>query len=207
MDDNDTITIFWLIDGGQQRQRRLGQPEQFLSYSTIRQSSSKVQGSAIRKDCQSVNWIVSDTLTRKKSVFLARAAHVTSEHDARKYVEHLIATDKKVAKATHNVTAWRIKGQGEFNDIQNSDDDGESAAGGKLLTLLQMTDAWNVMVVVSRWFGGIKLGPERFRAINSVAKDALSRGGWNESGNQDTERFVKKSGAASGSSNSKKKRK
>ncbi|KZZ90990.1 Impact family [Ascosphaera apis ARSEF 7405] len=151
-------------------------------------------------------------LTRKKSIFIARAAHVTSEETARAYLRDLIASDKKVAKATHNITAWRIKGaphhqqqhqhvqglkstQGSTtsttttttttttgNDIQNSDDDGESAAGGKLLTLLQMMDAWNVMVVVTRWFGGVKLGPERFRVINAVAKEALDKGGWNKSG-------------------------
>lgn len=46
--------------------------------------------------------------------------------------------------------------------LQDYDDDGEAAAGGRLLHLLQMTDARNVCVVVSRWYGGILLGPSRF---------------------------------------------
>ena len=44
------------------------------------------------------------------------------------------------------------------NKLDN-DDDGEDAAGGRLLHLLQILDAKNVLVIVSRWYGGIKLGP------------------------------------------------
>ena len=41
---------------------------------------------------------------------------------------------------------------------------GEHGAGSRLLHLLQITDIVNVMVVVSRWFGGILLGPDRFKS-------------------------------------------
>lgn len=51
--------------------------------------------------------------------------------------------------------------------LQDYDDDGEAAAGGRLLHLLQMTDARNVCVVVSRWYGGILLGPSRFAISES----------------------------------------
>ena len=53
------------------------------------------------------------------------------------------------------------------------DDDGETAAGGRLLRLLVLADARDVVVVVSRWYGGIHLGPARFHVINACAKDAL----------------------------------
>jgi hypothetical protein len=62
--------------------------------------------------------------------------------------------------------------------IQDCDDDGETAAGGRLLHLMQLTDVWNVLVVVSRWYGGVKLGPDRFRLINQVGRDALVKGGF-----------------------------
>ena len=42
--------------------------------------------------------------------------------------------------------------------VQDCDDDGEAAAGGRLLHLLQAADVRNVVVVVSRWFGGVLLG-------------------------------------------------
>ncbi|KAG5926753.1 hypothetical protein E4U42_002972, partial [Claviceps africana] len=57
--------------------------------------------------------------------------------------------------------------------FQDCDDDGETAAGGRLLHLMQVMDVWGVVVVVSRWFGGVKLGPRRFAVINAVARDGL----------------------------------
>lgn len=41
-----------------------------------------------------------------------------------------------------------------------------------------MMDVWNVMVVVSRWFGGSHIGPDRFKHINSAAREAIVRAGF-----------------------------
>jgi hypothetical protein len=126
-------------------------------------------------------WKLSTVITEKKSIFVSRAAHVTSPTQAKEYLQHLLVTDKKVAKATHNITAWRIRGPNETS-FQDCDDDGETAAGGRLLHLMQLMDVWDVMVVVTRWYGGIQLGPDRFRIINTTARDALVAGGFtNES--------------------------
>ena len=122
-------------------------------------------------------WTVSKVSTEKKSVFVARAARVTTPAQAKRYIHHLLSTDKKVAKATHNITAWRIKGEGTAT-FQDCDDDGETAAGGRLLHLMQVMDLWDVMAVVTRWYGGVQLGPDRFRIINSVARDAFVTGGF-----------------------------
>jgi hypothetical protein len=62
--------------------------------------------------------------------------------------------------------------------LQDSDDDGEQAAGSRLLHLLQVTDSRNVCVVVSRWFGGIHLGPARFTHINNAARELLDACGY-----------------------------
>lgn len=122
-------------------------------------------------------WVISERMEEKKSVFVARCAMVESPDQAKQYLYHLLSTDKKVAKATHNITAWRIKGENEAS-YQDCDDDGETAAGGRVLHLMQLMDVWNVMVVITRWYGGIQLGPDRFRLINSAARDALVRGGY-----------------------------
>lgn len=45
-----------------------------------------------------------------------------------------------------------------------------------MMLTLQMMDAWNVIVVVSRWFGGTHIGPDRFKHINSAARDAVIKG-------------------------------
>ncbi|KAK3079067.1 hypothetical protein LTS18_005834 [Coniosporium uncinatum] len=121
-------------------------------------------------------WTLSDPLTEKKSVFLARCAPATSPAQAKSYIAHLLSTDKRAAKATHNITAWRIRaGDAVYQDC---DDDGETAAGGRLLKLMQMVDVWDVVVVVTRWYGGVLLGPARFGMINAVAREALVRGGF-----------------------------
>jgi hypothetical protein len=121
------------------------------------------------------NWTLSEPVSEKKSVFVARCAAVSSRDDASSAIAHLLATNKKVAGATHNITAWRIQNPATGVTVQDCDDDGESAAGGHLLHLMQLMDVWNVVVVVTRWYGGTKLGPDRFRIINCVARDALVR--------------------------------
>jgi hypothetical protein len=121
-------------------------------------------------------WILSDVVTELKSVFVARCAPVSSPDQAARYVQHLVDNDKKVRSATHNITAWRIKGDNGVS-FQDCDDDGETAAGGRVLHLMQLMDLWNVMVVVTRWYGGHQLGPKRFSIINTVARDAFVKAG------------------------------
>lgn len=131
-------------------------------------------------------WILSSVVTEKKSTFVARACSVTSPAHAQACVSYLLDSDKRAAKATHNISAFRIRasvtaGSKGERTYQDFDDDGESAAGGRLLHLLQLVNAWDVLVVVSRWYGGIKLGPDRFSIINKVAREAVVNGGWTES--------------------------
>ncbi|KAF3479554.1 impact family protein [Arthroderma uncinatum] len=146
-------------------------------------------------------WVISDPIIEKKSIFVARAATVQSKEQAEKYLDYLLASEKKVASATHNITAWRIRqhqqsldGQqqqpGRDTIVQDFDDDGETAAGGRLLHLMQLMDVWDVVVVVTRWYGGVKLGPDRFRIINAAARDALVKGRFEAS--QPTEKGKKK---------------
>ena len=66
----------------------------------------------------------------------------------------------RIAGATHKIMAYRIHVPEKQTFIQDYDDDGETAAGGRLLLLLQLADVQNVVVVVSRWFGGILLGEQ-----------------------------------------------
>jgi hypothetical protein len=128
-------------------------------------------------------WFVSAPATEKKSVFVGRVARVASKAQAAVYIAHLLATDKKAAKATHNISAYLIRGpvapgHSEGPVYMDYDDDGETAAGGRLAHLLRIMEAWGALVVVSRWYGGVKLGPDRFRIINQVAREALVQGGW-----------------------------
>jgi putative IMPACT (imprinted ancient) family translation regulator len=51
---------------------------------------------------------------------------------------------------------------------------GETGAGPKLLRVLVLMRAANVCCVVSRWYGGVKLGPDRFRHICNAARSFLT---------------------------------
>ncbi|KAL1899887.1 hypothetical protein Sste5346_002753 [Sporothrix stenoceras] len=122
-------------------------------------------------------WITAEPVVELKSTFLARCAAVSSPVQAAAYIQHLKDTDRKVRTATHNMTAWRIRDSDTGVTYQDCDDDGETAAGGRLLHLMQLMDLWNVVVVVTRWYGGHKLGPRRFALINQAARDAFVQAG------------------------------
>lgn len=124
------------------------------------------------------NWTITEPVSANKSIFVARACPASSIDDVTNSVSHLLSTNKKVATATHNIKAWRIRAEGNnAGVVQDYDDDGESAAGGRMLHLMQLMDAYG-LVVVTRWYGGVKLGPDRFRVINNAAREALTLGGF-----------------------------
>ncbi|XP_065441442.1 protein IMPACT isoform X2 [Chrysemys picta bellii] len=94
----------------------------------------------------------------------------------RKQVKMVLAKlyeNKKIASATHNIYAYRIYCEDKQTYLQDCEDDGETAAGGRLLHLMQILNVRNVLVVVSRWYGGILLGPDRFKHINNCARNIL----------------------------------
>ncbi|KAJ2611939.1 hypothetical protein EV177_003239, partial [Coemansia sp. RSA 1804] len=96
----------------------------------------------------------------KKSVFLGHVARVKSAKDVLDVLEALLQ-DKKIAQASHNISAYRIRlDSGSIS--QDNDDDGETAAGKRLGHLLQLLGVENIVVVVTRWYGGTHLGPDRF---------------------------------------------
>ncbi|MBR0289920.1 MAG: YigZ family protein [Selenomonadaceae bacterium] len=89
-----------------------------------------------------------------KSKFLAHVEHVDSEEAAREFV---LMIRKKYFDATHNCSAWIL---GERGDKQKSNDDGEpgGTAGNPILDAIKKNDLTNCAIVVTRYFGGIKLG-------------------------------------------------
>ncbi|XP_025938977.1 protein IMPACT isoform X1 [Apteryx rowi] len=92
--------------------------------------------------------------------------------DVKRVLEKLYE-NKKIASATHNIYAYRIYCEDKQTFLQDCEDDGETAAGGRLLHLMQILNVHNVLVVVSRWYGGILLGPDRFKHINNCARTIL----------------------------------
>mmetsp|Transcript_7728 Transcript_7728/g.28502 ORF Transcript_7728/g.28502 Transcript_7728/m.28502 type:complete len:332 (+) Transcript_7728:105-1100(+) len=121
-----------------------------------------------------------EPITERKSTFQAHVATVLTVEQVKAMVATL-GQNSKIARATHNIMAYRIYLEDSKSYMQDYDDDGENAAGGRLLHLLQVLNCRNVCVVVSRWFGGVLLGPERFKLINNCARAALVGQGYVES--------------------------
>ena len=90
----------------------------------------------------------------KKSRFICHAKRVYSEEEARDFI---LAIKKEHYKATHNCSAFIV---GERSEIKRTSDDGEPSgtAGVPMLGVLENHNLTNVCVVVTRYFGGIKLG-------------------------------------------------
>ncbi|XP_029447013.1 protein IMPACT isoform X2 [Rhinatrema bivittatum] len=113
-----------------------------------------------------------EPITDRRSTFQAHLAPVVTAQQVKMVLAKLYE-NKKIASATHNIYAYRIYCEDKQTFLQDCEDDGETAAGGRLLHLMQILDARNVLVVVSRWYGGILLGPDRFKHINNSARNIL----------------------------------
>ncbi|KMY51859.1 YigZ family protein [Peribacillus loiseleuriae] len=90
----------------------------------------------------------------EKSRFISHIARTESEEEAQAFIQHI----KKLHKdATHNCSAYLI---GEHDQIQKALDDGEPSgtAGVPILEVLKKKGLKDTTVVVTRYFGGIKLG-------------------------------------------------
>uniref|UniRef100_A0A8C7W0P9 Impact RWD domain protein n=1 Tax=Oncorhynchus mykiss TaxID=8022 RepID=A0A8C7W0P9_ONCMY len=118
-----------------------------------------------------------ETITERRSTFQPHLAPVVTPRQVRMVLDKLFE-NKKIASATHNIYAYRIYCEEKQSFLQDCEDDGETAAGGRLLHLLQILDVRNVLVVVSRWYGGILLGPDRFKHINNSARNILVQEGY-----------------------------
>ena len=90
----------------------------------------------------------------KKSRFICHIKRVTTEDEARNFIQ---SVKKEHYKATHNCSAFIL---GERSEMKRSSDDGEPSgtAGVPMLGVLENHQLTNVCAVVTRYFGGIKLG-------------------------------------------------
>ncbi|MCO5585227.1 hypothetical protein L7F22_039160 [Adiantum nelumboides] len=87
--------------------------------------------------------------------------------------------------ATHDMYAWRclalkrgrdgLGGPEDFGLEEGQEDDGEKYGAKEIAKAIKMYGATDVLVIVSRWYGGTMLGPARFRHIEECAKAALAR--------------------------------
>lgn len=110
----------------------------------------------------------------RKSRFIGRAAHVSSEKDAYSYIEDIRRSEKGAA---HNVYAFII---GRYSEVSRSSDDGEPSgtSGRPCLEALTRAGLTDSVVVVTRYFGGTLLGKGGLvRAYGLAAREAVEAAG------------------------------
>ena len=122
------------------------------------------------KSAKAVHLLDGPRITAMKSIFFASVFRVTSDRDARDTVK---AIKEKDRKARHIAFAFRI---GENPVLEGMSDDGEprGTAGLPVLMLLRNKNISGILVAVTRYWGGVKLGPGNLkRAYMNAAKEAL----------------------------------
>lgn len=110
----------------------------------------------------------------QKSRFIGYIKRVETEEDAQDFIKSI---KKKHHDATHNCSAYLI---GKYDEIQKANDDGEPSgtAGFPMLEVLKKQQLKDTVVVVTRYFGGIKLGAGGLiRAYGTTTSRAIKKTG------------------------------
>lgn len=111
----------------------------------------------------------SGEITEKKSRFIANVFPVETEDEAVKIIEEI---KKKYWDARHNCYAFALK-----DGISRCSDDGEPSgtAGRPILEIITGAQIYNILIVVTRYFGGTLLGTGGLvRAYSKAAKKGLA---------------------------------
>ena len=117
---------------------------------------------------------VQTEITEKKSKFIANLANLFYVENVEEAEELIKKTKKKYFDAKHNCIAYRVIEKGQI--IEKSSDDGEPSgtAGQPMLSILQKNNLANVLIIVTRYFGGILLGTGGLvRAYSSSLLNAI----------------------------------
>jgi len=107
--------------------------------------------------------VFENILTDRGSKYAVSGGPVRDRAEAVAFVKEL-RRGKKFAKATHNT--WAVL----LDDVPLKNDDGESGAGMIILRMLEREELRNHIVVVTRWYGGVKLGGDRFRRVQDAVR-------------------------------------
>lgn len=110
----------------------------------------------------------------QKSRFIAQIKRAESENEAQEFIQTI---KKKNGNASHNCSAYLI---GEHDQIQKANDDGEPSgtAGVPILEVLKKRNLKDTVVVITRYFGGIKLGAGGLiRAYGKATSEGLDEVG------------------------------
>ena len=114
----------------------------------------------------------SSLVTEKGSSFQGHSAVLNKDVSVSSVLGHLLE-NRAIAQADHNIYAYRFGDGATLKEACS--DDGEHGAGTQLLNLLREDGRKNTIVICTRWFGGMHIGPKRFELIKNCAREALGK--------------------------------
>ena len=112
-------------------------------------------------------------ITEKKSKFIGEVFYIETVQEAEEKIKEI---NKKYHDAKHHCFAYRVMEQEQI--IERCSDDGEPSgtAGAPMLQIISKNDLINVIVIVTRYFGGILLGTGGLvRAYSKATSDSLEK--------------------------------
>ena len=113
----------------------------------------------------------SGVVEEKKSRFISNIFHAENINEVNEIIDRI---KKKYYDSSHNVYAYRIEENNQI--IERASDDGEpkKTAGAPILDIIKKQNLCNILVIVTRYFGGILLGTGGLvKAYSSCAQVAL----------------------------------
>lgn len=113
------------------------------------------------------------TLTEKRSRFITRLYRINSKEQI---IASLKETENLEKGATHNCYAWRLWEAGKITEGRSDDGEPSGTAGMPMLGVLSGAGLLNILVIVTRYFGGVKLGTGGLvRVYSRCVKEALNQ--------------------------------
>lgn len=112
--------------------------------------------------------VLEDVLRDRGSRYAAAVGPVRDRAGIEAFLAEL-RSRRKFAKATHHSWAIVLSGDGPLKG-----DDGEAGAGAVILKMLEREGLVDHLVVVTRWYGGVHLGGDRFAHVVTCTRAALA---------------------------------
>ncbi|MRR09549.1 YigZ family protein [bacterium] len=114
----------------------------------------------------------------RRSRYAVTAFPVRSETDFTAGIKALFR-DKKFRTADHNIAAYRLRSdQGKISEYKNDGYQSPSREGGAgimILDLMRQRGVVDWCIVVTRWYGGVHLGADRFKHVRDAAAAIIGR--------------------------------
>ncbi|KAG4404340.1 MAG: YigZ family protein [Asgard group archaeon] len=121
-------------------------------------------------------WNASEVIIDRKSKFQARHVELNNPDDIPEILKAFLKEHKSISRAASHphMLAWRVEKDNQI--VQGFKDNGEKGAGMRILETLVKHHATNVLVIVTRWYGGNPIGSSRYRHIVNSTLNSLRIG-------------------------------